>query len=126
MTETASAAPEYAPAAVTDPAALLPARPWLAPAWFLLGVLVGILGFAAFARLTAAPPVAAPDAVAIREAARDGTLDAIATVQAGGAPAESRATSTPVVVQTAFAARPANQTGNQAASVTIVEFSDFQ
>lgn len=125
MTDTASAAPEFDPAAVIDPAESPKAPPWLAPAWFLLGVLVGLIGFAAYTRLTATP-VAAPDAVALREAARDGTLDAIATLQAGGAPAESRATSTPAVVKTAFAARPANQIGNQAAAVTIVEFSDFQ
>jgi len=126
MTETASAAPEFDPAATTDPAESPPARQWLAPAWFLLGVLVGIIGFAAYTRLTAAPSVASPDVAALREAAREGTLDAIATLQAGGSPAESRATSTPAVVQTAFVARPANQTGNQDAAVTIVEFSDFQ
>lgn len=125
-TDTASAAPEPGTVAAASQAASSPARQWLAPAWFLLGVLVGIIGFAAYARLTTAPPVATPDVVALREAARDGTLDAIATLQAGSSPAESRATSTPVVVKTAFAARPANQTGNQAAAVTIVEFSDFQ
>ena len=62
----------------------------------------------------------------IRNAAREGTLDAIATLQAGGSPAESRETSTPVVVKSAFAVRPANQIGNQDTAVTIVEVSDFQ
>ncbi len=120
MTDMASAAPEPGTAAATDQAASPLARQWLAPAWFLLGVLVGILGLAAYTRLTAQPT---PTVVAMREAARDGTLDAIATLQAGSSPAESRATSTPVVVETAPAA---NQIGNTAAQVTIVEFSDFQ
>jgi len=113
-------------AATTPPAESPPVRRWVAPAWFLLGVLAGIIGFAAYTRLTTAQPVAAPDAVAMREAARNGTLDAIATLQAGNSPAESRVTNTPVVVKTAFATRPANQIGNKDAPVTIVEFSDFQ
>lgn len=92
--------------------------------------MLGIVAIVAYTRLIGWPsaaPVSAPlDAAAIRNAAREGTLDAIATLQAGGSPAESRVTSTPVVVKAAFAARPANQIGNQDASVTIVEFSDFQ
>ncbi len=126
MTNTASALFEFDTAAATGHVASPRTRQWLAPAWFLLGMLVGLIAFAAYARLTTAPPIAPPDAVALHEAAREGALDAFATLQAGGSPAESRATRTPVVVETAFAVRPANQAGNKGAAVTIVEFSDFQ
>ena len=98
-------------------------RPWIAPAWFLLGVLVGVAGFAAFATFNSAQPRL--DSVAMREAARDGTLDAIATLQAGGPQPESR-NADPPVAQRAFAVREANRVGVKSARVTIVEFSDFQ
>jgi len=110
----------------TPSARAAPVSRWTAVAWLLLGVLLGVVAIAAYARLIAVPPAAPLDAVGIRAAAREGTLDAIATLQAGGSAAESRVASTPVVVKTAFAARPANQIGNQDAPVTIVEFSDFQ
>ena len=96
---------------------------WLAPAWFLLGVLVGIIAFAAYTQQTAPTPA---NEAAVREAARVGTMDAIATLQAGGSPAESSAPSTPEVVKTTFAVRPANQIGSPDSQVTIIEFSDFQ
>lgn len=123
MTETEFTVPE--PEMATSPRLVEPltARRWLALAWFLLGVLVGIVAFATYTQQTAPAPT---DTVAIREAARAGTLDAIATLQAGGSPTESSARSTPVVVKTAFAVRPANQIGNVDSQVTIVEFSDFQ
>ncbi len=115
------------------PAAAAMAAPgsrWTAVVWLLLGVLLGVIAIIAYTRLIAWPvPTAAPappDAAAIRAAAREGTLDAIATLQAGGSPAESRVTSTPVAVKIAFAVRPANQIGAPDAPVTIVEFSDFQ
>ena len=56
--------------------------------------------------------------------ARDGTLDAIATLQAGG-PQQSQNPSAPTA-QKAFAAREANRAGDKNARVTIVEFGDFQ
>ena len=123
MTETEFAVAEPEMADAPPPTESPPVRRWLALAWFLLGVLVGIVAFAAYTQQTAPTPT---DTVAIREAARAGTLDAIATLQAGGSPAESSAPSTPVVVKTAFAVRPANQIGNVDSKVTVVEFSDFQ
>jgi protein-disulfide isomerase len=96
-------------------------RRWGAPAWFLLGVLVGAVGFAAFARFTTQPKL---DTAAIREAAQNGALDAIATLQAGGPQPESRNQGLPA--KTSFALRDANRTGNKDAKVTIVEFADFQ
>jgi len=118
-------------AALSTPAGkAMPVSRWTAIAWLLLGVLLGVVAIVAYTRLIAwrspTPAPASLDAAAVSTAAREGTLDAIATLQAGGSPAESRAASTPVVVKTAFAARPANQIGAKDAPVTIVEFSDFQ
>jgi len=130
MTDQDPVAVESNTATSTLLAKAAPVSRWTAIAWLLLAVLLGVLAIAAYTRLIAWPaptPAPAPlDAAAIRAAAREGTLDAIATLQAGGSPAESRVTSTPVVVKTAFAARPANQIGASDAPVTIVEFSDFQ
>jgi protein-disulfide isomerase len=103
-------------------------RPWIAPAWFLLGVLVGVVGFAAFATFNNARPKL--DAAALRQAARDGTLDAIATLQAGGpstgGPQTESSNPNPPTIQKTFAVREANRAGDKNARVTIVEFSDFQ
>ena len=103
-------------------------RPWVAPAWFLLGVLVGVVGFAAFAMFNNTHPRL--DATAMREAARDGTLDAIATMQAGGpstgGPQPESSNPNPPTTQNTFAVREANRAGDKNARVTIVEFSDFQ
>jgi hypothetical protein len=108
-------------------------RPWIAPAWFLLGVLVGVIGFAVFGLLapTKSPGTqVAGESVstqAMRQAARDGTLDAIATLQAGGpAQPSGDAAGTPVASAASFTLRDANRLGSQTAPVTIVEFSDFQ
>ena len=92
---------------------------WVAPAWLLLGVIVGVVGSAAFFTLNR--PKA--DTTTMREAARQGTLDAIATLQASGSPTspESNAPS-----KTSFTTRDANRLGSKTARVTIVEFSDFQ
>jgi hypothetical protein len=106
---------------------------WIAPAWFFFGILVGVIGFAAYNALIVKPTpttAAAPalDAVAVRSAARDGTLDAIATLQAGGSPAaaEQQPQGPQVVASNAFSVRDANRQGNPDAKVTIYEFSDFQ
>jgi hypothetical protein len=107
---------------------------WIAPVWFLLGILVGVIGFAAYNALIvkpAASTAAAPalDAVAVRAAARDGTLDAIATLQAGGAAAQQQQQQQqgPQTVEAnAFTVREANRQGSPDAKVTIYEFSDFQ
>jgi hypothetical protein len=86
----------------------------------LLGVLVGVLGFATLSNTR--PKL---DTIAMRDAARDGTLDAIATLQAGGPQPESRNPNPPTAQKT-FAVREANRAGDKSARVTIVEFSDFQ
>jgi protein-disulfide isomerase len=95
--------------------------------------LVGVIGFAAYNALIvkpAASTAAAPalDAVAVRTAARDGTLDAIATLQAGGAAAQQQQQpqGPQTVAADAFTVRAANRQGNPDAKVTIYEFSDFQ
>jgi protein-disulfide isomerase len=65
----------------------------------------------------------------MREAARDGTFDAIATLQAGGpqpgGPQPESRDPNPSA-KTPFAVRDANRTGDKNATVTIVEFADFQ
>jgi protein-disulfide isomerase len=104
---------------------------WFAPAWFLLGVIVGIAGFAAYTTLAAKPTTAAAstiDAVTMRGAARDGALEAIATLQAGGGQQQPTAESQePTVVDPSqFTLRAANTIASPNAKVTIVEFSDFQ
>lgn len=108
-------------------------RPWIAPAWFLLGVLAGVVGFAAFGLVAPnqSPALQAAgqsvNVQAMREAAREGTLDAIATLQAGGpAQPSGNAPSTPVASAASFTLRDANRLGDKEATVTIVEFSDFQ
>ena len=103
-------------------------RQWIAPVWFLLGVLVGVVGVAAFVTFNNTRPRL--DATAMREAARDGTLDAIATLQAGGpstgGPQPESRNPDPPTTGKAFAVREANRAGDKNARVIIVEFSDFQ
>jgi len=105
---------------------------WIAPAWFFLGILVGVIGFAAYNAWIVKPSssaaaVPALDAVAVRSAARDGTLDAIATLQAGGGAAAQQQPQGPQTVEpNAFTVRAANQKGNANAKVTVVEFADYQ
>jgi hypothetical protein len=90
---------------------------WIVPAWFLFGILVGIIGFAAYNALTVKPL----DSATVRDSARAGTLDAIATLQAGGGQQEPQA-----VADNAFTVRDTNRQGAAGAPVTIFEFSDFQ
>jgi len=106
---------------------------WIAPAWFLFGILVGIAGFAAYNALILKPPASSAqveslDPNAMRAAAREGVLEAIATLQAGGPqqPAAQQPQGPQVVASNAFAVRDTNRQGAPNAPVTIYEFSDFQ
>ncbi len=110
---------------------------WIAPAWFFFGIIVGIVGFAAYTALitkpaapvTAAQPESVDPATALRAAARDGTLDAIATLQAGGGqqqPSAQQPQGPQAVASNAFTVREADRQGSANAKVTIYEFSDFQ
>ncbi len=106
---------------------------WVAPAWFLLGVIVGMMGFAAYTVLAAPKPapmqVAALDSNTMREAARTGVLEAIATLQAGGPqqPSAAQESQEPQTVsKDAFTVRETNRLGPATAKVTVYEFSDFQ
>lgn len=106
---------------------------WIAPAWFFFGIIVGIAGFAAYNALLVKPPAPAAqveslDPGAMRVAARQGVLEAIATLQAGGSqqPAAQEPQGPQEVASNAFTVREANRQGNANATVTIYEFSDFQ
>jgi hypothetical protein len=113
--------------------------PWASLALYAIGVLTGVLLFAAFSLLSGRGPFArvqpATDPAAIaaldsspdmRAAARDGTLDAIATLEArANTPPTPAATPTDVPAD-AFAIRDANREGSPDAPVLMVEFSDFQ
>jgi hypothetical protein len=107
-----------------EPAKLRSRSGWIAPAWFLFGIVVGIVGFAAYNALIV-KPTAAFDPTAMRAAARDGLVEAIATLQAGGQQ-QPAAQEPQAVASNAFAVRAANRQGNPDAKVTIYEFSDFQ
>jgi protein-disulfide isomerase len=100
---------------------------WFAPAWFLFGIIVGIVGFAGYTALVNRP-AAAPvlDATAMRGAARDGLLEAIATLNAGGGQQAADSQEPAVVDPNQFTLRAANTISHPGAKVTIVEFSDFQ
>lgn len=107
---------------------------WIAPAWFFFGIIVGIVGFAAYNALIVKPSgsVGAAQAesvdstAAMRTAARDGVLEAIATLQAGGQPAAQEPQGPQEVANNAFTVRDTNRQGSANATVTVFEFSDFQ
>lgn len=105
-------------------------RALVAPAWFLLGVIVGLALFAGYSQLTAKPlatPAPSLDAAAVKSAAREGLIEAIATLQAQSAQAQQPQESTPAPVsRDAFKVRPANLLGDENAKVTLVEYADFQ
>ena len=109
--------------------------PWASLALYAIGVLTGVLVFAAFSLLSGRGPFARvePAAVAVaasdpdmRAAARDGTLDAIATLEARANTPPTPAATPTDVPETAFAIRDANREGSPDAPVLMVEFSDFQ
>jgi protein-disulfide isomerase len=98
-------------------------RLWLTATWFLLGILIGAVGFAYVSRLTTIG--LGLDSQALRQAAREGLLEAIATLQSGGTARPSGSQSaTPAPKE--FKIREANRLGKKDAPVTVVEFSDFQ
>ena len=102
---------------------------WIAPAWFFFGILVGIAAFAAYNALLVKSPAAQVESMdpnSMRAAARQGVLEAIATLQAGGQAAAQEQQGPQAVASNAFTAREANRQGNAGAAVTIYEFSDFQ
>lgn len=101
----------------------------IAPAWFLLGVLVGLAGFAAYTQLTAKPitppAVQTLDEATVRKAARDGLIEAIQALQAQNS--QGNTSQAPQVVdKNAFAIRDANVLGDKNAKVSIIEYADFQ
>ena len=109
--------------------------PWASLALYAIGVLTGVLVFAAFSLLSGRGPFARvePAAVAVaasdpdmRAAARDGTLDAIATLEARANTPPTPAATPTDVPETAFTIRDANREGSPDAPVMMVEYSDFQ
>jgi hypothetical protein len=105
---------------------------WGSLGFYVLGVVTGVLLFALITMLNSngiaglGRNVASLDAPAIRSAARDGTLDAIATLQAQSAEPPTPAVTPTSVPKTAFTVRDANRLGSKDAPVMFVEFSDFQ
>lgn len=119
-----SSTPAATPATESKPAW----RMLVAPAWFLLGVLVGLGIFYGLTLYTAKPeppPVATLDEATVKKAAREGLIEAIQTLQAQSQ--QGQGSRTPQTVdRSAFAVRAANQLGDPNAKVQIVEFADFQ
>jgi hypothetical protein len=101
--------------------------PWASLALYALGVLTGILLVALFGlaggRLPIGPTAASGD---MRVAARDGTLDAIATLEARANQPPTPAPTPTIVPGDAFTIREANAQGDPNAPVLLVEYSDFQ
>lgn len=104
-------------------------RMLVAPAWFLLGVLVGLGVFFAISQFTAKPaPLPAPtlDEATVRRAARDGLIEAIQQLQAQSQQQQQGAQGPRTVDNSAFAVRAANRLGDPNAKVLIVEYADYQ
>ena len=66
------------------------------------------------------------DLNAVREAARQGTLDALAQKSVSDPALAAPAAQSPATITTTFQLRAANRRGRADAPVTIVEFADFQ
>jgi protein-disulfide isomerase len=100
---------------------------WVVLAAFLIGIVFGAFGFAAYNIFTSAQ---VNNASILREAARNGFMDGIATLQAGGSAAASSGSSGDVEstapVTTTFQTREANRLGDKNAKVVFIEFADFQ
>ncbi|MCG3139997.1 MAG: hypothetical protein HDKAJFGB_00934 [Anaerolineae bacterium] len=132
LTETPMIAPTSsemaAPAAPPAPASKPAWRMLVAPAWFLLGVLVGLgifYGLTLYTAKPAPPPAATLDEATVKKAAREGLIEAIQALQAQGQ--QGQGSQGPQTVdRSAFTIRPANQLGNPEAPLQIVEFADFQ
>jgi protein-disulfide isomerase len=94
---------------------------WRTLTTFLVGMIVGAAGFAAYT-------LAVPDSntTAVRGAARSGTLDAIAALQRQQAQAAGATQAAPQRSASSFTVRDADRIGDKKAPVTIVEFADFQ
>lgn len=102
-------------------------RMLVAPAWFLFGILVGLGIFAAYAQFTAKPPpppAQTLDAAQVKQAAKEGLLQAIQELQAQSSGNGGQGPQT--VAKDAFALRDANILGDKNAKVSIVEYADFQ
>ncbi|MDL1895556.1 hypothetical protein FBQ82_04745, partial [Anaerolineae bacterium CFX7] len=100
----------------------------VAPAWFLLGILVGLgifYGLTLYTAKPAPPPAATLDEATVKKAAREGLIEAIQALQAQGQQGQG-SQSPQTVDRSAFTIRPANQLGNPEAPLQIVEFADFQ
>lgn len=97
---------------------------WVVLAAFLIGVVIGAFGFAAYNIFSVAR--AGNDTSILREAARNGFMDAVATLNAGGNPSAVASNDSTAPASTAFQVREANRLGDKNAKVTIIEFADFQ
>lgn len=125
-------AQSFTPPAIPSPPAPEHKPAWrmfIAPAWFFFGILIGLGLFAAYDQLTpkpiTPPAVQSIDEATVRQAARDGLIQAIQTIQASSAQGNS-SQGPSAVDKNAFALRDANILGDKNAPVTVVEYADFQ
>lgn len=94
---------------------------WIVLAAFLIGIVIGAFGLAAYNVFSAGHTTAS-----FREAARNGFMDAVATLNAGGSPAAADSGESTAPAPATFAVRDANRLGDKTAKVTVIEFADFQ